>query len=110
MTIASERTLRQQAEGYFAIEVQLKDRSGMGDKYLCHALNDREAVRMAGHMVGPGRTVHGFNYYRLELPIAGHPSLPALGVAESVGADGWPALMAAYAASDATFAAHLAAL
>jgi len=109
MTLIEERTLRQQAEGYWAMEIRLADSHAPRPMYICHAANDRAAGRICGELMGSTNAVHGFNYYRLELPIANRPTsgLPALGGWASVSAASWPDLMLAHAASEASFEQHL---
>lgn len=109
MTLIEERTLRMQTEGYWAVEVRLGDADAVRPMYLCHAASDREAGRMAAHLMGSTNAVRGFNYYRLETPIGDRPadSLPALGAHQAVTADAWPALMLAHAASEAAYHDHL---
>jgi hypothetical protein len=109
MTLTEERALRQQAEGYWAMEVRLADSHAPRPMYICHTANDHAAGRIFGQLMGPTNAAHGFNYYRLELPIANRPTsgLPALGGWDSVSAASWPDLMLAHAASEAAFDQHL---
>lgn len=109
MTIIEERALRQQAEGYWAVEVRLADSQAPRPMYICHAADDRAAGRICGQLMGSTNAAHGFNYYRLELPIANRPTsgLPALGGWDSVSPASWPDLMLAHAASEAAFDQHL---
>lgn len=109
MTSIQERTLRLQAEGYWAVEIRLADTGALRPQYICHAANDQQAQKIAGDLMGPTAAVHGYNYYRLELPIKNRKTagLPALGAWEEVGAAAWPDLMLAHAASEATFQDHL---
>jgi hypothetical protein len=71
MTISEGRTRRQQAPRSFALDVLLTGRSGGGDKFLRHAENHGEAIRMAGRVTGPARGVLAFDDYPLALPILG---------------------------------------
>jgi hypothetical protein len=103
MKAAKQIPLRAQAEGYWAVEIRMSDTAALRPQYLCHAGSDLEAKRIAGDLMGPTAAVHGYNYYRLELPIGGRgtSALPALGAWEAVTAEGWPHLMLAHAASEA---------
>jgi hypothetical protein len=103
MTSAKQTPLRAQAEGYWAVEIRMSDTAVLRPQYLCHAQNDLEAKRIAGDLMGPTAAVHGYNYYRLELPIRNRKAgaLPALGAWEKVTAEAWPDLMLAHAASEA---------
>lgn len=109
MTLSKERTLRLQAEGYWAVEIRLSDSHAARPQYLCHAANDMDAQRIAGDLMGPTSAVHGFAYYRLELPIQNRTtaSLPAMGASEKVQAGAWPSLMLAHAASEAKLEKNL---
>lgn len=103
MKTVKQAHLRRSAEGYWAVEVRLRDAAALRPQFLCHARDDEDAKRIAGDLMGPTAAVHGYAYYRLELPIGKRPaaSLPALGAWETVGAEAWPDLMAAHAASEA---------
>lgn len=104
MTSAKQTPLRAQAEGYWAVEIRMSDSAALRPQYICHAGSDQDAKRIAGDLMGPTAAVYGFNYYRLELPIANRKAaaLPALGAWEKVSAESWSDLMLAHAASEAT--------
>lgn len=110
MTLIEQRTLRQQAGGYWAMEVRLADTNAERPQFIFQAESDRAARRLGGQLMGSTNAVHGFNYYRLALPITNmtQASLPAMGEWASVTAKAWPDLMAAHAASEAAFSATTA--
>jgi hypothetical protein len=87
------------AEGYWAVEIRLADRKAASPRYLCHAADAAAARIIAGDLMGPSVTVHGFDYYRLTLPLPDRAvaDLPALGGWEPVRAGAWAGLMLARA-------------
>jgi hypothetical protein len=109
MTLIEERTLRLQAEGYWAVEIRISGRGARGPHSLCHAASDRAAGRMAAHLMGGANSVRGFNYCRVEPPIRNQAAEdpPPLGGHKAVAPEAWPDLMFAHAASEAAFMDHL---
>ncbi|MET0337446.1 MAG: hypothetical protein ABW063_06750 [Caulobacter sp.] len=111
MTTIEERTLRLQAEGYWAVEIftAARDHKTVASRHICHAQDDRAACLIASRLTGEVRAQNGFNYYRLALPIRGLPigNLPQLGLSQPVSQAAWPALMASHAAAEAAFQEHL---
>jgi hypothetical protein len=81
-------------EGFWAVQVMERDHSE-GQRFLCHAENDRSAVAMATRLSGETRRSIGFNYYSVAAD-AGVMALPALGDHYGVSDPGvWSRLMAA---------------
>ncbi|WP_332772770.1 hypothetical protein [Phenylobacterium sp.] len=107
MPLKKQRALRMQSEGYWAVEIRLAESNAVRPRYICHASNDRHAQNIAGDLMGPTSGSHGFNYYRLQLPITDRATagLPNLGGWEKVGSETWSNLMASHAASEAAFEA-----
>jgi len=106
MSTISERVLRSEAEGYWAVEVRLAEWAGRGRRYLCHSQGDREAKRMAGRLMGSGGEVRGYDYYRIDSPMkaAIFAAPPALGEHAEIRAPGqWESLMTAHLASETAY-------
>ncbi len=81
-------------EGFWAVQVMEHDHSE-GQRFLCHAENDRSAVAMATRLSGETRRSIGFNYYSVAAD-AGVMALPALGDHYGVSDPGvWNKLMLA---------------
>ena len=110
MSVMSERVLRSEAEGYWAVEVRLAQWAGQGRRYLCHGENDRDARRIAGRLMGSGGEVRGYDYYRIDEPMSS-AILPAPlamgGHAEIRTPAQWTGLMDAHRVSEAAYAARL---
>lgn len=87
------------AEGYWAVQIRMADSKAAAPRYLCHAADAAAARIIAGDLMGPSVTVHGFDYYRLTLPLPDRvvADLPLLGSWEPVRAGAWDGLMLARA-------------
>lgn len=79
-------------EGYWTIQIVNQDRSQIGGRYLCHALNDRQAQSIALRLAGSGRTIVGYDYHRIAKP---RGSTVAMGQSQSIDSpDAWAAMQA----------------
>ncbi len=82
------------SDGYWTIQMICLDRSEVGPRYVCHAMDDAGARLIAGRL--PGATRVGYDSYRIDNPVGRYARALDIGQSESVSdPDLWAALQSA---------------
>ncbi len=82
------------SDGYWTIQMICQDRSEVGPRYVCHALDDADARLIAGRL--PGATRVGYDSYRIDNPVGRYARALEIGQSESVDdPDLWAVLQSA---------------